>query len=292
MLTADERAHFEAFGYTVLAADDLSSELDAALAEAARCFDEVYPGHTDDFKKKLVIPMMSDQFTPASLRFLQHPAMFETVQGILGPGFVTKPVKTTRFTGTTGWHRDCYRGLRGVKFTCYLEQHSPGPIQFVLVPGSHHAVIGEYVRSLLAIDRRDLFRADDMARVATRNPARTLPPHVPAQTLHLEPARLLLFDLNLWHAVPTRENRLHWGVTFLAAPADEHERADAVAHLAEYLAEYTEPYPQEKLTYFPSSWLVPDPTPPLARALHESGVLDGLESKFPDRVGTTARGAG
>ena len=287
LITPEEAAHFAAFGYTVVSAEGLKVEVGAAIAEAAGRFAEVYPHHVDDREKKLVIPTMSDEFTPAGVRLLEHPALFEAVERILGPGFVTKPAKTTRFTGATGWHRDCYRGLRGVKFACYLEQHSPGPVEFVLVPGSHHRAIGEYVRSLLALDRRDLFSVDaGMGRVTSRDPTRTLAPHVPTQTLHLGPNRLLLFDLDLWHAVPTRASRLHWGVTFLAAPGSDDERAAVVAHLAEYLLEYDEPYPRDRLTYFPASWLAPHPGAAPARALQASGVLAALEARFPDRLPT------
>jgi ectoine hydroxylase-related dioxygenase (phytanoyl-CoA dioxygenase family) len=286
LLTDEELARFRAFGYLLLEAESaLGSMVSDLSREAEQVFDLVYPWHVEDHEKKLVIPMMSNEATPASVAFLENENLADTVEAILGPGVVTKPAKTTRFAGATGWHRDCYRGLSGIKLACYLERHLPGPVDFVVIPASHHRVVGDYVNGVVGIDRHDLFDAHaGMARAAVRNPRRTITAGIPTETVRVEPGQLLLFDLDLWHAVTATGGRLHWGVTFLSRPQESASLEDTVAHLSEYLLEYREPYPEDRLTYFPDTWVAGTSGSRLASSLLDSGILGALEEFFPDRI--------
>lgn len=276
MLSDAQRDFFDAFGYAVVDADRFHDVAPALETECERAIHRAYP---EDPGKTLLLPAMSERNSPRSLDLVHDPRLLDTATTVLGTRVVVKPPKITRFAVPTNWHRDCYMPLRGVKFAMYFGRNDDR-VPFDLIPGSHHGSVRDYVDRLFGMT------ATRSPSSTNRNPHRRLPPEVPQQTVRLQPGRMLMFDLGLWHANLSPDRRLQWAVTYLAAPSDATEADQVALHLGEFF-EYAIPYPAAEYPYLPESWQRDETGSELYRAAQESGVwkrYDALFGRARDRA--------
>jgi hypothetical protein len=221
--TVDRRAiaHFATFGFVILRQafdpEPLARELDAALAIG-------FPRRTAPLTSEGVgirfhyLPMMCER-TPISLDLVDR---FATVaEAIIERPVLPVRAKGTRYLGNAGWHRDTEHDITSVGFACYLEPLTAESGALRLVPGSHRPPFAHAVTRFL----------DGYAALPgpTAGVSALQMPGVVAETV---PGDVIIFDEHLYHASRGGAVRRQWRVDYIAAPADDEERAASAGYLA------------------------------------------------------------
>ena len=217
MLTTGQVDHFRTFGFTVLRgylADRvraLRAEADAAIRDAyAATYDErVFDGISGHY-----LPMAS-RLTPVSASLVcDDPRLIGAAEQLLGGPVIPECPEGVLYFSEAGWHTDDGIGVRGVKFTAYLDELTAGTGALRLVPGSHHP---EQNARLAAYSRR-------------RGPARSeaeaaaYQASFPGFFADTSPGDVIAFDLRTWHASTGGRDRLAWTAVYQRCPETEAER--------------------------------------------------------------------
>lgn len=264
-LTGEQHAFFQTFGYLVLPVEAFGDVVDELWAEGERALADAFGGQETG---TVFVPVMADS-TPCSVRLLHDERLLQPTRRLLGTEPVVKPAKVARFAGPTGWHRDCHGEPPGLKAVCYLGPAGAEPVPLDLVPASHRGMVGTFIEDLLGqATPLDDPAVDRLGRGG-----------VPTYRLWVRPGQLLIFDIHVWHANHSHEQRLQWSVTYLAAPRD----AGSVGRVAQYLGDFLtreHSYPADRFPYLPPGWERGEGDSPLLATLQQTGVLSHYLRSF------------
>jgi hypothetical protein len=267
--TDNDIAFYTAFGFLPLDAEICTEQVAELEIECANALASAYGSLTRMQElavlSRCYLPMMGTA-TPVSADLANADILVGAARRALGIQPLVKPAKASVFSGQTSWHRDCYTGVRGVKFATYFGED---PIRFDVVPGSHLSSACGVVSHLLG-DSHLLPWADVNLGILEKL-------SVPTHSISLRPGQILMFDIGIWHASHDPGMRIQWSVSYLAEPATDAERAGTVTYLGEFLRKPLS-YPRADYPYFPASWEDGSDDCALATAFRDSGVLrDYLE---------------
>jgi hypothetical protein len=196
MLSADEVAGYNAFGFVVLNGCLTPSESAAVEAAYERVMVEAprYDYFDTGGTRKL---NGCEEKDPVLARFLVHPKIIDAMGALWGaPGlFLGSDIWSNR--DDTPWHTDGLPGrLRGtVKVTTYLDEMTAEQGALNLLPGTH-----------LPESSSNLFRSCgyfDRSRPRLRLPPEQIPGVV---SLHTMPGDVVIWDTRLWHSAFKRKD--------------------------------------------------------------------------------------
>lgn len=266
LLTDDDLVFFEAFGFLALDAEVCTEQVAALERECGEALVGAYGSlpraHELAGSFRCYLPMMGPS-TPVSAALAEADVLVDAARRSLGRRPLVKPAKVSVFSGRTSWHRDCFTGVRGVKFVVYFGDTPP---RFDVVPGSHCGTAGAMVDRLFGDSDRLPWDDGNLAVLKKMS--------VPTHSIPLQPRQILMFDVGIWHASHETEMRTQWSVSYLAEPATDDERAATVTYIGEFLRKPLE-YPRADYPYFPPSWENGENDSALATAFDDSGVLRG-----------------
>lgn len=212
MLTADQIAHFEAFGFLLLPEIFTSEEVSLLRLEATNVLDEQRGGRPfDGVKSQTVMPFFERR--PLIRSLLEDDRIYQTAEDLLGPGFVLVLTEAHLSVGDTQWHGDHRtRGvLPNVKMGIYLDPVTKDTGCLRVIPGSHRSPFFESLGNMKQ-------QYDDPAAM----PLGLSGPEVPCVYLESEPGDLIVFLEEIYHsAFGGRAGRPRIALNFEAAPSTD-----------------------------------------------------------------------
>ena len=211
MVTAEQLAHFETFGFLALRKAFSREEVMAISEEFDRLLDEdregePFPGET---RQSLYgIAERSELLTD----LVEDDRIYKTMEGLFGPGFHWLCSEGNMYVGDTAWHPDGTNlDFRPMKVSLYLDPLSKDTGCLRVIPGSHKLPFHEDLKSGSLFSGTTWFEKFGMEGS-----------EVPAFPLESEPGDVLFLNMNLWHAafggVPGRR---HLAVNFVPEPTNE-----------------------------------------------------------------------
>jgi hypothetical protein len=213
-------AHFATFGFVILRQafdpEPLAAELDAALATGHQSRPVPLTSEEAGIRFQY-LPMMCER-TPISLDLVDR---FATVaEAIIERPVLPVRAKGTRYTGNAGWHRDTEHHITSLAFACYLEPLTAESGALRLLPASHRPPLAHAVARFL-----------DGYGNPPGPTAGVSAEQLPGVVAETDPGDVIVFDEHLYHASRGGAARRQWRVDYIAAPADDEERAASAAYL-------------------------------------------------------------
>ena len=212
MLTKEQTAHFEAFGFVVLRKLLSSEEMDTFTREANEIFEEklgVVPSEMTERGK--VEPFFEHR--PFLNSLLDDDRIYMVAEQLLGADFVLDESEGNLHVGDTAWHGgNSWHILRWIKFGFYLEPLTRDTGGLRAIPGSH--LPGE----------PDLYAPFRTGKPASE-PILGMPQsEIPSVALEIEPGDVIVFTEAMLHAsFGGRPGRHQHAVSYFANPTTEAE---------------------------------------------------------------------
>ena len=214
MLTTEQRAHFETFGFLLLpqqfSAEEMgliSSEFDDAMLEDRQ--GRPYAGerqHLEPFVEKWT----------SMQRLVEDDRIYGPVEQLLGAGFVWDGSDANHYVGDTQWHPDKGRdavkmGYDQIKVILYLDSVKKDSGCLRVIPGSHRAPYHNLVEPLVQ-------RNGDSAMGAFGVSGSEVPCHA----IESEPGDVVFFHQSTFHSsFGGRTGRRMFTLVFGANPAND-----------------------------------------------------------------------
>ena len=213
MLTPEQIAHFETFGFIIRRRCFSTAEME----EISRAFDDVLAADRqgqpfDGTKRQAVLGFIEKR--PLLSGLVEDDRIYHPLEQLLGPGFVWIGSDGNLYVGDTGWHPDgSVLDYGRIKVALYLDPVAKETGCLRVIPGSH---------------RLPLHAALEPLRKQRRDPSHTAfgadGRGVPGFPLESQPGDVVFFNQNLWHAAfGGKTGRRMFTMNFGARPSkDEH----------------------------------------------------------------------
>ncbi len=213
MLTTEQIAHFETFGFVVRRQCFSATE----IAEISSAFDDVLTADRkgrpfDGASRQAVLGFIEKR--PLLSGLAEDDRIYQPLEQLLGPGFVWIGSDGNLYVGDTSWHPDgSVLDYGRIKVAFYLDRVTKDTGCLRVIPGSHQLPLHAALDPLLGQ------RADSNHR-----PFDTDGPGVPSFPLESQPGDVVFFNQNLWHAAfGGKTGRRMFTMNFGAQPSkDEH----------------------------------------------------------------------
>ncbi len=239
MLSEQQVAHFETFGFVVLR----QAFSPQATADIIRNFDEVLAedrhGQTFAGEKRQIVLGFIEQ-RPLLTGLVESDLIFEAMEQLLGPGFVWVGSDGNLYVGDTGWHPDsAHPTYRRIKVALYLDPVTKDTGCLRVIPGSHRAPFHQTLAPL--------HHGPDPATTPYGMPARD----IPCFPLESQPGDVVMFDQNTWHSsFGGKTGRRMFTLNFAARPTTpEHEAMLRKMYNANLAYTQTEAYTRTARVY-------------------------------------------
>ena len=214
MLTAEQIAHFETFGFLKLQQVFTPEEIALMTRESNEIMDEQRGSQPfDDQKWQAVQPFFERK--PFLSQLPADDRIYGLAEGLLGPDFLLIGTEGNLHVGQTPWHGGTREGdsLPGIKVTFYLDSVTKETGALRVIPGSHRPSSPDYLQVLY--DRN--YQPDFM-------PFGVAPSEVPSYPLESQPGDLVVFTENVLHAsFGGKPGRHQHAVSFMASPKTVEE---------------------------------------------------------------------
>lgn len=188
MLSAEQRAHFDTFGFLVMRRLFSPDETAAITGEFEDVLAQDRQGTAfDGAKRQAVLGFVEKR--PLLTRLVEDDRIYEPLEQLLGPGIVWIGSDGNLYVGDTPWHPDgSMPGYGRIKVAFYLDPVTKDSGCLRVIPGSHRPPLHDALKPL---QQRD-------------NPAMTpfgvAPRDVPCFPLESQPGDVVFFEQNLYHA--------------------------------------------------------------------------------------------
>jgi len=211
MLTPQQQAHFETFGFIVMRQAfspvemaEITGEFDDVLADDRQ--GQAFNGA----KRQGVLGFIERR--PLLTRLVEDDRIYEPLEQLLGSGFVWVGSDGNLYVGNTNWHPDGSNlNYMRIKVAFYLDPVTKESGCLRVIPGSHRPPLHENLKPLME-RRGDLEWA----------PFSVLPAEIPCFPLESQPGDVVFFNQNLWHSsFGGRVGRRMFTLNFAAQPVAE-----------------------------------------------------------------------
>ena len=216
MITAEQLAYFETFGYLVLRQAFSKEEMNAISEEFDRMLYEERQGEPFPGKTRQSLYGIAEKSALLTGLVVEDDRIYETVECLFGPGFLWLCSEGNLYVGDTAWHPDGTNlDYTSMKVSLYLEPLSKDTGCLRVIPGSHRAPFHE-----------DLKPGQQSTGTAKFEKFGMEGAKIPACALESQPGDVLFMDCNLWHAAFGGDaGRRHLAVNFVPEPKSEENVA-------------------------------------------------------------------
>ena len=208
MLTKEQIAHFETFGFVIRRQCFSAGEME----EISGAFDDVLTEDRqgrpfDGAARQAVLGFIEKR--PLLSGLVEDDRIYQPLEQLLGPGFVWIGSDGNLYVGDTGWHPDgSVLDYGRIKVALYLDPVTKDTGCLRVVPGSHRMPLHGALDPLKG-QRRD----------PDHQPFGTDGSGLPCFPLESEPGDVVFFNQNLWHAAfGGRTGRRMFTMNFGAQP--------------------------------------------------------------------------
>lgn len=215
MLTAEQIAHFETFGFIVMRQAFSPHEMEAISRNFDDVLDEDRQGRPFSGEKRQAV-MGCIEKRPLLTQLLDDDRIYLPIEQLLGEGFIWNGSDGNLYVGDTHWHPDGSESDYGsIKVAFYLDPVGKDTGCLRVIPGSHHQPLhGELEPLMLQRER------------LAATPFGVDGANLPSFPLESEPGDVVFFDHNLWHAAfGGRTGRRMFTLNFFAKPLNETHMA-------------------------------------------------------------------
>lgn len=212
MLTPEQIAHFETFGYIVVRQAFSPDEMTVISAEFDDVLAEDRHGQAFDGEKRQAVLGFMERRPPLA-RLVETDLIYEAMEQLLGPGFTWVGSDGNLYVGDTSWHPDAGRPeYRFIKVAFYLDPVAKDTGALRVIPGSHRPPLFNDLMVLHG-KKGDVTPYGVAAR------------EVPCVPLESQPGDVVMFNQATWHAsFGGKTGRRMFTLNFAAAPTlPEHE---------------------------------------------------------------------
>jgi ectoine hydroxylase-related dioxygenase (phytanoyl-CoA dioxygenase family) len=213
MLTADQKAHFETFGFIVMRQAFSAAEMDAISREFDDVLAEDRQGQPFCGEKRQAV-MGCIEKRPLLTQLLDDDRIYLPIEQLLGQGFIWNGSDGNLYVGDTSWHPDGSEHDYGrIKVAFYLDPVTKDTGCLRVIPGSHRLPLHSELEPLKR--QRETPAATAFGAAGA---------DVPSFPLESRPGDVVFFDQNLWHAAfGGRTGRRMFTLNFFAKPrTDAH----------------------------------------------------------------------
>jgi ectoine hydroxylase-related dioxygenase (phytanoyl-CoA dioxygenase family) len=213
MLTPQQLAHFETFGYVVLRQAFAPDEINAISRAFDSVLDEDRGGQAFSGEKRQAVLGVIER-RPVLSQLAESDLVYEMMEQLLGPGFVWVGSDGNLYVGDTGWHPDSiHPSYRRIKVAFYLDPVARDTGCLRVVPGSHRSPLHDELKALQTTKAGE----PTVFGVAPRD--------LPCVPLDSQPGDVVAFDQRTWHAAfGGKTGRRMFTLNFAAPPTTaEHE---------------------------------------------------------------------
>ena len=190
MLTAEQIAHFQAFGFLVLRDLFSRSEADAIRNESDKVISMVHADTPFTGKASQTVFHLLER-SPLLVGLLEDERIYGRAASLLGPDFILMSTEGNRYVGETPWHSDgSTMPVPSIKVAWYLDpiQKDTGCLR--VIPGSHQ--LGRFRDCLEALHFE--------GPTVNHNAFGILGSEVPCQALESSPGDVVVISEPLYHA--------------------------------------------------------------------------------------------
>lgn len=210
MLTPQQQAHFDAFGFLILRQAFSPEETQQISQQFDEVLDEDRQGRPFNGEKRQAVLGFVEK-RPLLSHLVEDDRIYEPLEQLLGPDFVWIGSDGNLYVGDTNWHPDGSNlGYGRIKVAFYLDPVTKDTGCLRVIPGSHRPPLHEALKPML--ERRG---DPDWAPFAVS------PRDIPCFPLESQPGDVVFFNQNLWHsAFGGRTGRRMFTLNFGAKPTD------------------------------------------------------------------------
>lgn len=235
MLTVNQLAQFEVFGFLVLKGLLAPKEIERATAD----YEVGYAVARESMERSGIRGQLNwsnlGPGTPFLASLLEDERFFGAAQQILGEDAVGSFSNANSFDGDrTEWHPDVvHPDWRGIKFGFYLQTQDRNSGALRLIPGSHKEPLLSDLRKVAL--KESVEGIVDAAGLSVED--------VPAFAAESEPGDVVLFDNHTWHAsYGGGKNRKMCTLGYFASPKNASQD-EAVREMVVAAAQLTDKFP-------------------------------------------------
>ena len=245
MLTSEQIAHFETFGFLVLKQHFSTDEIAIMKTEAEEIYLEDRGGDQfDDIETQYIQPFFERKPYLSSL--IDTDRIYMIGEDLLGPDFILDGTEGRLRVGPTPWHggKPEKNSLPHVKINIYPDPLTKNTGCLRVVPGSHLFTSPDLYEQLRTPNYSPDYRPFGMA-----------PTDVPSWPLETEPGDVVVFTENLLHgSFGGRPGRHQFAVSFVAQPTTDDQVQQMLAF-----------YAKAKYTFHPSTSYINSDRPRIRR---------------------------
>ena len=212
MLTSEEKARFETFGYMVFRELFSRREVDEFSREHKEILDEDRGGRPFTGERRHGVLAFAER-KPALSRLVEDDRIYGRIEALLGPDFMWIGSDGNLYVGDTQWHSDSRAdpieyGYTRVKVAFYLDPVTRVTGCLRVIPGSHLPPLHEELEPLreMHLRQRDYSgkpapEGEEMdSEDFDETPFGVDASALPAVPLESQPGDVVFFNQRLWHA--------------------------------------------------------------------------------------------
>ena len=190
MLTPEQIAHFETFGFLALRGLFSQSEADSIRAESDKVLSRARDGKSFSGKAPQTVFQLFEK-SRLLMSLLEDDRVYSLAESLLGPDFILMSTEGNRYVGETQWHSDGgTMPVPSIKVAWYLDpvQINTGCLR--VIPGSHRP--GRFRDSLEPLHSE--------YRTVKSNDLGVPGPEVPCHPLESSPGDVVVISEPVYHA--------------------------------------------------------------------------------------------
>ncbi len=199
MLTSEQQAYFETFGFVMLRQLFSPTEMTAISVQ----FDQILRDERGDQPFEGERRQNSSGFVnrPELQWLIEDDRIFETMEQMLGPGFIWLGSGGSLYVGDTLWHCDRSElSFRNIKILFYLDELTMDTGCLRVIPGSHRDPLHHALTPLRNLASSHLPAHQRTGQDPAWTPFGISQSDVPCYPIETSAGDVIFYDHNVWHA--------------------------------------------------------------------------------------------
>ena len=233
MITAEQKAYFDTFGFIRVPRQFSAEEMEAVTREAEKLWESQRGGGPSSGRSQNIQEMVEKGRVMTQM--VVDDRIFGTVEGLLGPGFIwngsegnlhfndgSKITADERARAEHGWHTDRPNEPHATtySFHLYLDKVTADTGSIRVIPGSHRPPLYD-----------DLLPVNEQAADSTVKVYGLGPTDMPGVALESDPGDIVFFSQKIYHGVFGKQpGRRYLKLRFVACPETDEQIASLMRY--------------------------------------------------------------